>query len=198
MYPTIAVANHFIVKAREDGVRDLSSRKLQDLLYCAHGWALGITRQPLLDEDILAAEDGPYIAVVADAAGGYGTKHIGEELHAVQTLEEEGSTELRQEVPRLPAGSAVERVLGITWKAFGSMSAFELSRIVKTAGGPWEQIWNRPQRQGRDPTPIEMARIQRWFSELAERNRRQTKAPTVLDTQRIDLDGADTKKLRLV
>lgn len=197
MYPPIAIANHFIRLATEQGVKDLSSRKLQDLLYCAHGWSLGITRQPLLADEVLAGEAGPYIAAVAEVAEGYGTRHISDELPAIQ-LGDRDDAPVQSAPPRLAAGAPVERILGITWKAFGQLSAFELSRIVKAAGGPWDQIWNRPEREGRDPTPIELARIQRWFMELAEKNRRRTQAKTVQDTQRIASEFIDTKQLRPV
>lgn len=193
MYHPVAVANDFIRRAQRDGLRDLDRRKLQDLLYCAHGWSLGILGRPLLRGEFLATEDGPLLPVVDEAAAGYGTKHIAEPLGELQVSSQ---ADMRLEALMLPENIPERRVLDITWKAFGALSPFELSRVARTAGGPWEQVWSATPDRAPEERVIETERLRRWFSELAQRNRRRTRAPSVADTQRIDKEFTDTKRLR--
>ncbi len=189
-----AVANFFILRAQADKVRDLNPKKLQDLVYCAHGWCLGITGKPLIKSQILSARNGPEIPDLAEAVAGYGTKQVTEPLGEVVRGADE---KMQFHAPSVPAGGSAEKVLLITWKAYGKLSTYDLSRVTQAPGGPWDQIWNDPDRTSRFAAEMDNATIQVWFRQLAERNRRRTRARSVEDTQRIIVQP-DPDQLRSV
>lgn len=60
MFPTIAIANHFIMRRWRDGVH-VSPMKLQKLVYFAPGWYLALFNKPLIDERVEAWKFGPVI-----------------------------------------------------------------------------------------------------------------------------------------
>jgi uncharacterized phage-associated protein len=78
----LAVANHFLDIAEKAGQR-LTPMKLQKLVYFAHGWHLGLTGEPLLDEEIQAWSFGPVVRSVYNAfrdCGGDEITHKGSEF----------------------------------------------------------------------------------------------------------------------
>ena len=60
---SLAIANYFISRSIQEN-RPLEHRKLQKLLYIAHGWHLAITGNPLLDEDLVAFSFGVVVVGV--------------------------------------------------------------------------------------------------------------------------------------
>ncbi len=186
MQDALAVANFFIEQAARDEVSDLNVRKLQDLVFCAHGWCLGISKSPLIGADIIANRGGPEIPVVVEHASGYGTKRVAEPLGDMQTSEKTG-TPMAVNTPSVPPGHADMKVLNLTWKAYGKLNAFDLSRVTQAVDGPWDQTWNNPERTSGMPLKIPQELILTWFRDFAERNRRRTQAPTVEDTQTIEI-----------
>jgi len=58
--PSAAVANYFLDLGLRESI-PITPLKLQKLVYFAHGWYLGFTGEPLLNEGIQAWEYGPVI-----------------------------------------------------------------------------------------------------------------------------------------
>jgi uncharacterized phage-associated protein len=59
-YDPKAIANYFIARAAADGKR-LTPLQLIKLVYIAHGWYLGLTGEPLINEPPEAWQYGPVI-----------------------------------------------------------------------------------------------------------------------------------------
>ena len=59
-YNSKAVANYFLELGDWDG-ESISPMKIQKLVYYAHGWHLGVTDEPLIDEQIECWPYGPVV-----------------------------------------------------------------------------------------------------------------------------------------
>ena len=53
-YQAVAIANAFIDIGKQNNATDLTPMKLQKLVYFAHGWNLGATGRPLINEEVEA------------------------------------------------------------------------------------------------------------------------------------------------
>ena len=191
MQDATAVANFFIEKAYNMGLRDLNPPKLHELVFCAHGWHLGILSKPLLGGHVLATSDGPVIEALTKTCSG--TRRIDQPITVMRADTESGR--MVEEVPRIAASEVVQRVLSITWKAYGRLSAYDLSLVTREPGGPWDLVWNDESRTKGVDVHIPNETIRLWFRALAERNRKVTKSDKLEDTQRI-LVAPDPDRLR--
>ena len=57
-YRACAIANYFLERAEREPITQM---KVQKLVYFAHGWHLGITQKPLINEQVEAWPYGPVI-----------------------------------------------------------------------------------------------------------------------------------------
>ena len=62
LYKPTWVANNFILRGRERGVRDISPLKIQKLVYMFHGWHLAVTGKPAVGEQFEAWPKGPVLS----------------------------------------------------------------------------------------------------------------------------------------
>ena len=181
MLEAVAVANHFIAQAASERLRDLNPPKLHELTYCAQGWHLAMLGTSLFDGGIVATVNGPRIAALQDHLSG--TKRVLEPLVVRRSDPQSGKMIELTPHPQA-ADEGTRRVLAITWKAYGKLSGYDLSLVTREQGGPWDLLWNDPDR-GADTVAIPNETIRLWFRQLAERNRKVTSAKSVKDTQRI-------------
>lgn len=213
MHSALAVANHLFERAEQERLV-LTGGQLQCLCYFAHGLRLALVNLPLLDETVLADRDGVSIPSITRLGlyGGRPVRHLLTEVRptAGGLLDEVAPVFDEQE----PALSTVDLV----WSRFGRFGAYDLGVFVRSAGGPWDETWNHPDRiegllssvasqpltaDGR-ALPMANSLIRRWFRELTiQENRDQASAdglaPTVMarparPEQTLDLTPA--KKLR--
>lgn len=177
MHSALAIANTFIARAAADGVTDLSPVKLHALLYLAHGWYLAKTGHPLL-ERLQAGREGVMSPELREQ-GCWGTRRIEELLS--RTEDREGA--LHAETPQLDLKDPAQPVLDWVWATYGGLSAYEVSKVTRDAGGPWDQVWNEQTRASEDPVEMPQALLARWF--LAEyKLRTHRRARKAGDTQR--------------
>lgn len=132
--PSAAVANYFLDLGLRESI-PITPLKLQKLVYFAHGWYLGFTGEPLLNEGIQAWEYGPVIPSLYHDFKEFGnnpiTRYAGGSCHGQK---------LSQEL--LAARSLIERV----WAVYSKFTASQLSALSHEANGPWQQVVARMER----------------------------------------------------
>lgn len=191
MQDAVAVANFFVAQALAARLRDLTAPKLHELVYCAHGWHLAMVGQALVTGKLLATRDGPRVEALAEEVRG--TRRVLAPITV--NRKDSASGTLTETTPQIIGTSEnTQRVLGITWKAYGKLSGYDLSLVTREQGGPWDLLWNDDERTA-DIVPMPNETIRMWFRALAERNRKVTEAKSVRDTQRI-LITPDNRRTR--
>ncbi|MBX7147078.1 MAG: DUF4065 domain-containing protein [Alphaproteobacteria bacterium] len=124
LYKASDIAKEFVQIAAKYGER-LSHMKLQKLVYFAHGWHLGLTGKPLLDETIEAWQYGPVIRSLYDEY-----KRNGSQLLTPHALQNQP-----QSLPE-----AVKILIEKIWNLYGHFTAFQLSSLTHEEGSPWYQV----------------------------------------------------------
>ncbi len=127
-YPSKAVANFFLSKSRR-----ITQKKLHKLLYYAHGWHLGLTSLPLLDEMVEAWHHGPIVPTVFHEFKLFGSRPI------TCFAREFNPDEFRRDiVPPVDAGDAfVIDLLERIWKVYNGCSDDQLFHMTRAVGSPW-------------------------------------------------------------
>lgn len=163
-YPAIAIANAFLDIAKEKNVGDLTPMKLQKLVYFAHGWNLGATATPLINEQIEAWQYGPVVKSIYDVAKQYGNRPInsylstyvptpnGDWVHVPCLL---NSQDLHQ----------VKPLLAWVLDQYGSYSGIQLSNLTHAADTPWKKTVDLYKGVLPYSTDIDSDVIQSYFSE---------------------------------
>lgn len=136
-----SIANYFIELAAADG-KKLTPLKLIKLVYLAHGWHLGLTGQPLINEPPEAWRFGPVIPSLYHALKHYGNEPITGKITDYQ-LTPGPDFNLEYVVVLPPAEPAIRDFLADVWKAYGHLSALQLSALTHQPGTPWYEIWER-------------------------------------------------------
>lgn len=128
--PSILVAEHFVNIRRDDGL-DTTVDDLMNLLYLAHGFALGIFGTPLLDEPLEARSPGPMSPTVYGAFGYHGTDPIRHHVGSREPWLEDKTRTLLGMVDRvyrkLPPQARLHLVRGAPWHRAYSTGAVNVS-----------------------------------------------------------------------
>lgn len=178
MRSALAVANELLNQA-DAGRTSLAGDQLQCLTYFAHGLRLALVNDALLDEVIMARRDGIFIESLA-GAGASTTRTVKEPLTQFEKLP--GGL-FSEKAPTLDSGDPARDTIGLVWSRFGRFSGYELNLFARSTGGPWDEVWNDPERlEGKlsaaalqpwqeDPTRERMlvipnSLIRRWFRSL--------------------------------
>lgn len=131
------IANYFITKSLDVGV-PLDHVKLQKLIYFGHGWHLAEFDSALIRNRIEAWEYGPVVKVVYDEFSKFGSS-------AITSFAKQLNLETGQYEIAAPALSpAVATLLSNVFSFYAKIQPFDLSRLTHVAGGPWDQVWNKP------------------------------------------------------
>lgn len=206
MYSAVAIANFFVRQAAKDGVRDLSPAKLHALVYFAHGWRLGVIGRSMVNGGVKAHRDGVFVPELREA-GCWGTKRV-EGLIAVVKLDETRGL-MTEQTPELAADDPALASLEWVWKTYGRVPPFELARMTKEVGAPWDLIWNDEERPDDEPKTIPTGTVRLWFRELSARRRRESQqqalsgaqqresAPALEETQQL-LEQPNPDRLRSI
>ena len=134
---TEAVANWFILKAKENG-ESITAMKLQKLIYYAHGWCLALYERPLVKDKVQAWTYGPVFPHIYHLAKAYGSEPIDSLLYGYRSP----PSVVQDSDPRIPL---LEKI----WEVFGKYSASQLSRMTHELGGPWDRTRkDNPDRRG--------------------------------------------------
>lgn len=130
-----AVANEFLDMGDLAGIA-LTNMALQKLVYLAHGWHVVERGSPLATNHFEAWEMGPVVRCLYDGLKVYGDRPVTDRLKWFNALEN------RIEVARAPLDDQERAFLGLVFRKFGHLDAFELSDLTHVRGGPWDRVWN--------------------------------------------------------
>lgn len=134
-YSAFAVANAFIERASERGIKDLSPMKLQKLMYFAQAWHLKISGDPLLDDHFARWQHGPVIPAIYHEFKAFGYRPI---TRKATTLVMQALGLGGDNVPTIPANdenawSLVDAIL----TRYGQYDAGTLSNMTHLNGSAW-------------------------------------------------------------
>jgi uncharacterized phage-associated protein len=176
-YDSKAIANYFLKVADHEG-KELTPLKLIKLVYIAHGWHLGITGEPLINEHPEAWEYGPVIPSVYHEFKIFGNGPIRKRAtEIVSKTEGSGWALIEQEVipPTRKSDAAICNFLDRVWQEYGSHTGSQLSSLTHQANTPWKQTWERRGKYERGVDIPEDA-IQQHYRSLRERSVRIKRA----------------------
>jgi uncharacterized phage-associated protein len=128
MQDPLSIANYFINKSFSQGVA-VTPMKLVKLVYIAHGWHLGITKEPLLTEVAEAWKYGPVIPSVYHSYKSFGNQPITK----ITTLIDSNQVN----------DAAVKLLLDKVWDIYSKYDGVQLSALTHKQGTPWDIVWNQ-------------------------------------------------------
>lgn len=133
-YSAKAVSNFFLAKSRK-----ITQMKLHKLLYYAHGWHLGLTSLPLLDEMVEAWHHSPIVPSVFHEFKLFGSRPI--TCFAREFNPDEFAREI---VPSVDVGDTfVHDLLERIWKVYNGFSDDQLFHMTRAVGSPWSKTHNQ-------------------------------------------------------
>ncbi len=139
-YSALQIANEFIARGVEDGIKDMTNMKIQKLVYFAHGYCLACQDRPLISENFVAWKHGPVVRRLYDKIkrvriqNDWGTKRS---FNTFLLDESDSSPRINSE------DSDVIGILNTVWEDCKNCSASFLSRITHRTNSPWTIIRNR-------------------------------------------------------
>jgi uncharacterized phage-associated protein len=126
--PSSAVADYFLELAKRDSI-PITPLKLQKLVYFAHGWYLGLTAEPLLNEKVQAWKYGPVIPSLYHEFKEFGNAQISR-----------NSGNFRQDDLTSPGLLAAKELLDRIWAVYSKYTPSQLSALSHETNGPWRQV----------------------------------------------------------
>jgi len=136
-YDARAAANFIVEMAARERLA-LTPMAIQKILYYAHGWHLAQTGAPLIKQEFEAWEFGPVIGCLYSAFKKFGGEKVLEPATWFDPLSETvhpWTAEFDEDVANLLRSIVM---------AYGHIDAYELSQMTHRSGGPWDQVWNKP------------------------------------------------------
>jgi uncharacterized phage-associated protein len=128
-FPPVAVANAILDEARLQG-KSLTVMQLLKLVYIAHGWALALLNEPLVNEEPQAWQHGPVFPAIYRAFRRFGSQPIASNaVGPFGAIPVAGLSEPQRSVVR----SVVHN--------YGDTHAFALSRITHEPNTPWSLVY---------------------------------------------------------
>lgn len=144
------VANRFLELASTKG-RSLTPMQLLKLVYIAHGWMLGLTDQPLINQKVEAWQYGPVIRDLYNSVRMYGRDPINAPVWS----------------PGSDLTPAQRHMIDQVYDIYGDLNGIQLSNITHMSGTPWDRTY----RPGAFGSIIDNAVIEDHYKQLArERN----------------------------
>ncbi|MCO6415163.1 DUF4065 domain-containing protein [Siccirubricoccus sp. KC 17139] len=159
-YDARAVANALLDLAGERGI-PLTHMAVHKIIYYAHGWYSARHGKPLVRQEFEAWKDGPVLRLVWESLREAGSKPVTERATRFDPVRQ-----VREVVkPNLDAND--HRFLGDILSAYGHIHAFELSEMTHAPGGPWDAVWNAPNRKVTLGMRIPHDAIRKHFQKVA-------------------------------
>jgi uncharacterized phage-associated protein len=127
MYNCFDIAKYFIDLAKEEG-QGIDPMKLLKLTYISHGWYLGITGNPLFENQVQAWKYGSVIPDLYYAIRMFGKDNVDPLLLSISAKNpiKEGDKEFLKKI----------------WNNYKNLSGLQLSAITHEEGSPWSQTWD--------------------------------------------------------
>ncbi|MBV8978680.1 MAG: SocA family protein [Alphaproteobacteria bacterium] len=141
-YNTAAIANWFLDRADQDGVK-LDPMKLQKLIYFAHGWYLSLANQPLITEHPQAWNYGPVIPSIYHEFKNFGRGPIAGRAWDLDYSGVTPKTILNAKIvePHVDNEPEIQEFLEQIWTVYGSKSAVYLSNLSHVPNGAWDKAY---------------------------------------------------------
>jgi len=153
-YSASHIANYFLWKANQDGVKNMTPMKLIKLVYFAYAWNLAIFDKRLFAEKVEAWRHGPVIPSIYHEFKRFGNSAIDE--YAVKLELETGSVSY----PIINnKDQNTLRIVDTVWKKYKQKSGLELSDITHQEDGAWNKVYDLGKNaEMRDEDMIERAK----------------------------------------
>jgi len=168
-HDALAIANLFLDFGARDGV-PIDPLKLQKLVYLAHGWHLGLTRQPLIFQTVVAWPYGPIIRDVYWRFKKYG----GGNISGRATIAPDGVNTFEHVPLRADLSDKSREIVDRVWEVFKNNSGIELSAMSHAAGTPWHDATRGKAKKEIRDLPISNQVISDYFQSLARERSRAT------------------------
>ncbi|WP_372484642.1 Panacea domain-containing protein [Stenotrophomonas sepilia] len=129
-YSAAHIANKFLQIAAAEG-RSITPMQLQKLVYIAHGWHLGHTGQPLINEDVQAWRYGPVIYDLYNKTKAFGNQPITEWIPT-------GHMPWQRDVE---VDANTGGFIADIWRHYSQYDAVQLSNMTHSPNTPWYRRW---------------------------------------------------------
>jgi uncharacterized phage-associated protein len=133
MYNPITIANYFIYKSIDEGM-PITPMKVLKLVYIAHGWHLGLRKEPLLTEQTEAWKYGPVVESVYRAFKIFGKGDI----DGLKFFSRSDKTEFDE----LLSNQDDKLFLDKIWDTYKPFSGTQLSNLTHMENTPWYITWH--------------------------------------------------------
>jgi len=160
-----AVANYLLELGERDNV-EISPMKLQKLVYYAHGWHLGITGEPLINEQIECWQYGPVVRSLFHQFKDFGSSAITRKAtkFKLRKPNEKGVGFFKTITPTISERFTDERTLIETvWDSYKEYGPIRLSNMTHAEGEPWRTVFEKWDRRPPKGTDIPQDLIRQYF-----------------------------------
>ena len=159
-YEPTAIANHFILMAKQDRIKDLTPMKLIKLVYIAYAWHLALHSKPLFNEKIEAWPYGPVIPSLYHEFKRFGNTRITEYLAADFDMDK---NYVDYPIIDYEKHTGTSGILYAVWKFYKHYSAYELSELTHMG-----EAWKDARKKG-EPIMDDKLIIERAFEAMNEK-----------------------------
>lgn len=166
-FPAVVVANYFVKKGKDKGRPVEGVLKLIKLVHIAHGWHLGVNKNPLIREDVVAWKYGPVVRSVYDAFKEYGKRAITRTVTTGTIGEMKGIEEL--------ADDDTIQFLEKIWKfyrKFSGVQPSQLSQLTHKKRTPWCQTGHDDEKQSDSGVVILKETIKKYYGRRIEESQK--------------------------
>lgn len=155
-YKASQVANFFLERAEREG-KPLTMLKLVKICYIAHGWVLGLTGRPLVEEDVEAWQYGPVIPSLYHEFKKFGRQQI------TGRASEFSLDSFDFETPEIPTSDQDTRmILEKVWSVYRNITGGRLVDKTHADGTPWKKAY----QVGKRNVLIDNDKIREHYHEL--------------------------------
>ena len=168
-YSAKAIANYFLTRARDEGTT-ITPLKIQKLVYLAHGWYLGFTSDPLVDDEYAEAWPfGPVFPSLYHEFKEYGSGSIKElATDLVYQPTRRNQERIVVDTPEVSQNDEESiDCLRNVWEKYGPLTGGQLSTITHKKGSPWTSIRSKSNPRRNQQIPDET--IEKYYKNIIEK-----------------------------
>lgn len=158
-----AVANALLDEADRLQI-PLTHMAVHKLMYYANGWLLADRDEPLVTQEFEAWKDGPVQRLVYDCLKAAGASPVRARATRFD-LVLRTTTIVRDNLSNIEMKFLKDIILG-----YGTLHAFELSKMTHVKNSPWDLIWNASNGQIHIGMTISHREIRNYFLNISHRN----------------------------
>ena len=144
----VAVANYLLKLAEKKGVNDMIPLKLMKLVYLCHGWHLGSTGHPLVNEEAKARLSGPVFISLHEATREF--------LGSPKTIYPVGGDTGQP-------GKGQKGVIEMVFNAYKGKNWLDLLGHTNENESPWARVW---EAHPCSSAPIPNGYIRQYYSQI--------------------------------